>query len=254
MAKVDVVENELNDGNSFVTFQIRNFYSYMKTWNPAREIHTKPFQVQDVSLCLKVYPNGRTDALKGNVSVYLVNDTNKQVFGNFKFKIGALEEIDMLNSQIGPKQELGIDEFCSHVSKYTFYRSYKDLEITCKIRKLTTDRVVWEMYHENKEKFAENNDKIVEVMNNLNETKEKLSLLGRKFEDFKSNNNNLKRPRCPICLEEMTSNTKIAQCISGHHLCWSCKGKMVKNECPSCGQPVWQILWHGELLEVSLWF
>ena len=52
------------------------------------------------------------------------------------------------------------------------------------------------------------------------------------------NNNSVVRPKCPICFEEMS--TKIAQCISGHLLCWPCKEKMGDgdNDCAFCDQPV----------------
>ena len=47
------------------------------------------------------------------------------------------------------------------------------------------------------------------------------------------------KPRCPVCDVEMSHNTKIAQCISGHHLCWECLEKLNdKKDCPSCSQPV----------------
>ena len=49
-------------------------------------------------------------------------------------------------------------------------------------------------------------------------------------------NNNVVKPKCPICFEEMSS--KIAQCISGHFLCWPCKEKMGDKDCAFCDQPV----------------
>ena len=52
----------------------------------------------------------------------------------------------------------------------------------------------------------------------------------------KNNNGNVVKPKCPICFEEMS--TKIAQCISGHLLCWSCKEKTGDKECAFCDQPV----------------
>ena len=76
-------------------------------------------------------------------------------------------------------------------------------------------------YTTKKTKFAEIKFKLEELQNLLN-----------------NNNNRMRKPPCPICFEEMSYNTKIAQCISGHLLCWSCKEKLEKEECPSCGQPV----------------
>jgi len=47
------------------------------------------------------------------------------------------------------------------------------------------------------------------------------------------------KPKCPVCSVEMSPETKIAQCISGHHLCWVCLEKLNdKRDCPSCSQPV----------------
>ena len=44
------------------------------------------------------------------------------------------------------------------------------------------------------------------------------------------------KPECPVCFDEMTTETRIAQCLSGHYLCWGCKANI--QECPSCKLPV----------------
>ena len=76
----------------------------------------------------------------------------------------------------------------------------------------------------------------------LDETKSKLCLMETKLEELQITNNysdiKMKKPPCPVCFEEMSYNTKIAQCINGHHICWGCKEKLEKSECPSCGLPV----------------
>ena len=71
----------------------------------------------------------------------------------------------------------------------------------------------------------------------LNETNAKLAQLEVKINELDKGRKG-KKPSCPVCYEEMLLNTRIAQCISGHLICWSCKEKMVKNDCPSCGRPV----------------
>ena len=53
-----------------------------------------------------------------------------------------------------------------------------------------------------------------------------------------SKNNDVAKPECPICYGEITCETKIAQCISGHYLCWDCKRMLSDNQCPSCSLPV----------------
>ena len=70
----------------------------------------------------------------------------------------------------------------------------------------------------------------------------KLAIMETKLEAFQNlqlhNNHKMKKPPCPICFEEMSSNTKIAQCHNGHLVCWSCKEKMNNKDCPSCGLPM----------------
>ena len=55
-----------------------------------------------------------------------------------------------------------------------------------------------------------------------------------KFKLEELQNLKAKKPPCPICYEEMSYNTKIAQCIivSGHLLCFSCKQKLEKKNVP----------------------
>ena len=120
---------------------------------------------------------------------------------------------------------------CENISKPD-----EDLKITCKIVKITTDKVVWDLFHETNNKFKESKANQVDL-------KAKLAMMETKLEELQNlnnNNNNIKvmKPPCPICFEEMSYDTKIAQCINGHHLCWSCKEKLEKKECPSCGLPV----------------
>merc|ERR1712048_554245 len=76
-----------------------------------------------------------------------------------------------------------------------------------------------------------------ETEKRLNETNAKLANLEAKVNE-RDKGKKMKKPNCPICLEEMSTDTMIAQCISGHHICWGCKEKLAKNDCPSCGKPV----------------
>ena len=128
----------------------------------------------------------------------------------------------------------GWSKFYNHVTAFPAYKPDEDLKISCKIVKITTDELVWDLFHETNGKFKE-------LKANQDDSKAKLASMEAKLEELPYLNNNnykVKKPPCPICFEEMSFNTKIAQCISGHLLCWGCKEKLEKNECPSCGQPV----------------
>ena len=71
---MDIAKEDLTFDDDEVptyTVQIRNFHHKMKNWSPTTSIRTKTFKVQDVDLCLDIYPNGNVDDVKGHVSVYL---------------------------------------------------------------------------------------------------------------------------------------------------------------------------------------
>ena len=232
---MDIIDEGLTyDGNGDATYsvQIRNFHQKMKTWNPSSKITTEHFTVQDVEMYLIIYPNGANIALQGNVSLALVNVTSKQVFLNYEFQIGdqrfALKE----DRHMKPNGSLGI--LFDHFSRCASYKPDEELVIKFKITKLTIDKVVWDMYKESKMKFEETKAELVD-------TKTNLVLMRTRLDEFERNNHSrskLRKPECPICFEEMSPDTKIAQCLNGHLLCWSCKEKMEKKKCPSCGLPV----------------
>ena len=46
----------------------------------------------------------------------------------------------------------------------------------------------------------------------------------------------LRAPGCPVCLEELTPPTRIAQCGSGHLVCLPCTARLGRLECPTCRQ------------------
>lgn len=222
---MDIIDQRLKfECNGDVTYsvQIRDFHFKMKNWNPSARIITNHFTVQDVEMYLMIYPNGANGALRGKVSLLLVNVSSKQVFLSCKFQIGAEDQEAVLeNGHMEPKKGLGI--FFNHNSKYATYKPDGELMVNFKIQKLTTDKVVWDIYRESKIKFEE--------------TKTQLASMKTRLDEFERNNRSkLKKPECPICFEEMSSSTKIAQCNNGHLLCWRCKERMTKKDCPSCGK------------------
>ena len=57
-------------------------------------------------------------------------------------------------------------------------------------------------------------------------------------ENAANSNNRVVKPSCPVCFEEMSSSTRIAQCLNGHLICGSCKEKMPDRNCVFCDLPV----------------
>ena len=70
----------------------------------------------------------------------------------------------------------GEDELCNHVSGYPNYKPDEKLEIVCKILRLTTDKVVWDMFHEINKKLKAHQDDL----------KSKLASMETKMEELQN--------------------------------------------------------------------
>ena len=146
-----------------------------------------------------------------------------------------------------PNEGFG-SSLCNHVSEFPNHVPDNDLKVSCKIMKLTTDKLTWDSYFETKAKLDETNVKLNECKRKQDETNSelvdantKLAKMDVNLEEAKTKIReirNAKKPPCPICFEEMSHETKIAQCHNGHLVCWTCKERMIKKDCPSCGLPV----------------
>ena len=167
------------------TVQIRDFHHKMKNWPPTRFINTLHFQVQDLDLCLCVYPNGMSYADIGNVSVYLMNVTPKQIFLSCTFQIGQEEE-RLWRGDIKPTSGWGSSNFCSHLLKFPNYKPDEELRVTCRIMNLTTDKVVWDLYHETKVELVQTVAKLHKAEMQLLESRMKLDETRTKLDDTQS--------------------------------------------------------------------
>ena len=215
---MNIVKEKLTtnkDCDSIYTVQIKDFHHKMKNWPPGVRILTKKFRVQGQNLCLWIYPNGLNKGFKDRVSAHLWNLNSKKL-PSFKIRIGNQPESKVKSRSIS-QENYSYATLCNHVKVYPNFRADEELKVVCTIMKLTTDKDVWDLYTEAKVKAEE--------------SKTKLDMIETKQEK-------VKKPPCPICFEEMSGSTKIAQCNNGHLLCWSCKEKMKSNKCPSCRLPV----------------
>ena len=118
---MNIAKEELTfdgDGAPTYTFQVTDFHNKMKNWAPTEFITTKTFKVQDVDLQLRIYPNGVGHDAKGHVSVYLMTNTFKEVYVHYILQIGSQAKMEAT-------------------------RDF--MKISCKIEKLTTDKVDWDI-------------------------------------------------------------------------------------------------------------
>ena len=142
----------------------------------------------------------------------VVDDTSKET----EMKNSSLEA---LCSSIETKIKSGNDQLQSKIENSTSELKRKYASIETKMEKGSS----------NVEK------RIATLESKLESATESIKSM---IEDTSIKINNFVKPRCPICFDEMSSNTKIAQCISGHLLCWGCKEKMGDKVCAFCEQPV----------------
>jgi len=145
-------------------------------------------------------------------SKVVVDDTSKE-------KEMKNSSFEALCSSIETKIKTGNDELKSKIENSTSELKRKYASIETKMEKGSS----------NVEK------RIATLESKLESASESIKSM---IEDTSIKINNFVKPRCPICFDEMSSNTKIAQCISGHLLCWGCKEKMGDKVCAFCEQPV----------------
>ena len=111
-----------NDGIPTYTVEIKDFKNKMKTWPSGKFIKSESFAVNDVPLSLIICPNGDIEKNKGNVSVFLKNNSDGNTGpGNGDGSIQLDLTLKMKGDEFkysmidfGPKQALGITAFYCH--------------------------------------------------------------------------------------------------------------------------------------------
>lgn len=251
-------------GTTSYRVEIKSFANKMNKWNPGREVRCKYFWHDDIKLRLIVNPNGNDEESKGFVSVFLCNESDQDIWIDGEIKLA--ETIERFTA--GSSDDFKADDcwgpltFFDH-DKLDLMDSTDDdsLAITVTIRK------VWKTFDEGKlnnqsisqgvkkiqgkiTDLMHSNTKLECEMNSVLSRLQKLETRFPQVEDQRegasaSNWTNISqadrglmipKPECPVCFEEMDTETKIAQCYSGHYLCWGCKANI--QECPSCKLPV----------------
>ena len=255
----------LNDGYFIFTVKIEDFETKMKTWPTDKFIGSESFFIEQEPMSLKIYPNGDGAEEEGNVSVYLKNDSDEKIQVDFTFMMRG-KEVSHSGVDLKPYESFG-SALYSHKGVANV-GSDEDTKISCKIKfggfkkhvsnitlansietiRSSNDELksrVKDSTNELKRKYDSIESKVEEGNSNIEKRMARLeSKLEASSESIKAkidvsaakNNNSVVKPKCPICFEEMS--TKIAQCISGHLLCWPCKEKMGDKACAFCDQPV----------------
>ena len=259
-----------NDVNTLTaTVKIEDFKKKMKTWPSDKFIMSESFIVGSatgvVPLSLNIYPNGDEAEHEGNVSVYVMNDSNEKIQVNYTLKMKG-NKVRQSEVDLKPEEgygtyslychkgveNLGSDEdtiisctirggIQTHVSNITLASSIEAVQTSndqLKSRVKDSTKELKRKYDSIETKVEEGNSDIAKRIARLESKLEASSesIKAKIDVSLAKNNDSVEKPKCPICFEEMF--TKIAQCISGHLLCWHCKEKMGDKECAFCDQPV----------------
>ena len=253
--------------------KIKDFQNKMKTWPVGSRTRSEVFSVDGVDLCMIIYPNGDVKKNEGNVSAFLQNRSFDAIQVEYVFKLKNVEYSytnDMkpdaawgtstlychkgvieVGTDERTKIRLTVKSVKKEVSNLALLSSI-GTEIQRRSDQLRTNiqssinnstnqlKRKYESIESKMEAESSNFEKRIANLESRLESRLEASTesIKMKIEDNTNKNNNIAKPRCPICFDEMSSNTKIAQCISGHLLCWSCKEKMEDKECAFCEEPV----------------
>lgn len=214
---------------------------------PGQEIRLTSFTVNDVKFRLQVFPNGDSIRNEGNISVFLVNESEETVQVDFKLTQDERDK-HFKDTILAPGKERGLNIFAHENSprfrRYTDEEFDEELEVFCTVYK------VWKNHTETSAnslvESVEGKPLRNELKRRLNDLEITLNLkfmaldvmLKRMFQSVETStlNNNMIRPICPGCFESFVPGAKIAQCNLGHFICWDCWKP--NSMCRTCSNPV----------------
>ena len=182
----------------------------------------KEFGVDGISLMLELYPNGEDEEDIKHVSLLIVNRSGVDIDILFDLNMGKKVNFTDENFSIKAGHFCGYGHFYDHDNENRWNAEDEeygsddsDFEITFTVKKL------WKQFHVDgvKSIMSQNFRSVEKELGSLGDSVK--CLLSRKEEDSKTN---IPYPECPICLEDMTLETKIMQCYLGHPMCGICQG------------------------------
>ena len=212
------------DPNGIPTYTVRfeKFRQKMQNWECGKSLESPTFTLSNgVDLCLQIFPNG-VEGKSGKISCFLVNKSKYNILVRADFRLCNKQGRFGGVSQIKAGRELGFPGFAKHAGiGGAIYIKEEFLKFEC---------ILWKV-----EPIIKNEplpERSIEAR-----FEAQIKELEDKIANMTVGNSNIAKPQCPICMEDMTSSTRIAQCVNGHLVCLPCKKKMGARECV-CGKPV----------------
>lgn len=228
-----------SQGQTSYKVRVKSFKHKMNTWKKGRFISLKRFKVDGISLQMTIYPNGMEEEYY--VSIYINNLSEFDITMVLSLSMGD-EKVDDPNFPVEKFDSWGFPNFYVHSDRNMRKHKDEDFEITLTVKKLYKEvlgenvdsNIVTQSLDRMERKFSSSNDEMKKRLANLENSMKSLTV-----RDNTSNGGpEIPYPECPICLEDITQNSRIMQCSAGHLICGGCHDKLVGNFCPSCKKPI----------------
>ena len=237
---MSIVDEKISHGQGQTSYKVmvKSFIEKMTTWKSGRVIQLKSFSVDGVKLRMKVYPNGFDGLCYGYVSVLIENLNDFEISLTYDFSFGSKVVEKDTTATFGPHAMKGNPRFYCHWMRgeSPYPDGDKDFEITLIVKK------VW------KEFIDEDTDRYIcpvvqaisTVQDTITELKKRMENLEKSVKTLQGSQGEPPRPYpdCPICLENMTHETRIMQCGLGHLLCQKCFDRLDYSSCPTCSKAI----------------
>ena len=240
-----------NQGQTRYKVRVKSFKHKMNTWANGRIIYLKTLKVDGVTLRMQLYPNGIKVDSQNYVSIFIENLSPFQISFVCDLSLGnGKEKLKDDKMDIESKGILGWPFFYKH--NCNAHNKDEDLEISFTVkwlfkefqcgeeaddRLMQTIKTVKEKTFEIDKKLAGQGQAQAKMEQRMESLERSMSSLLRR-EATAQKVQQPPYPECPICLENITHETKIMQCGLGHLLCQKCFDRLDYSSCPSCGKAI----------------
>merc|ERR1719282_250151 len=181
---------------------------------------------------LEIYPNGDEACEEGHVSILIYNLSEVDISMIFDLALGKRgNEVKDYEEKIKPGCWRGFGQFFDH-RKIRKCDNDDDFEIT-----FTVKRLLKELVNNSGMNNIEHPCKVNNIKQRLESLEKSVKSLMGKVENC-SRTGSPPYPECPICLENMTHETRIMQCGLGHLICQRCFDRLDYSSCPTCSKAI----------------
>lgn len=221
-----------SEGQTSYRVRVVSFKHKMNTWKSGRVIHLKTFKIDGVKLGMQLYPNGDEPKYENNVSIFFANFSDDDIDISFDIKMGEKEIHKDVDWEIEAGKTWGWSDFYCHAKDaYENDIDDKDYEITFTVKKLwkpVNEDCLYDNVSDNVQSVQKRLESLEKSMKNLTEKSREVTC------KIPIQRPPIPYPECPICMENMTQNTRIMQCSAGHLICGGCDDKLHPKICPTC--------------------